>query len=142
VRGVIGLLSAARRSAPETPGEPPRQDSTARQIDGALGSLKEAVREGRVSPNTPMTAVPPTDHWSWRAAVRSAFRATAEAVSRVMSPSRAYAEQREAAEVLQSVRARDANAPTTQQEIAALRAEAARAPRDQQQVRQRPTFGG
>lgn len=136
VRGVIGMLSAARRSVPETLSEP------SRQIDGALGSLQEAVREGRVSPDTPMAAALPTDHWSWRAAVRSAFRAAAEAVTRVVSPSRAYAEQRQAAEVLQSVRARDAHAPTVQQEIAALRAEEARAAQDQQQVRQRPTFGG
>jgi len=145
--GDAAALLRARRAALGVPeGIPAAPGSGAALLDGAIGTLREAVAEGRLSARAPITAVPPAERKGWRAAFRDAAAETARragAGARLarahgqQAASHAYERDRELSQTAQAVRARDAHAPAAERAIEAMRqAERAAAARAEEARRQ------
>lgn len=151
--GEAMALLRARRAALGVPeGIPAVPGSGAALLDGAIGTLREAVAEGRLSARAPMAAVPPAQRKEWRAAFRDAAAETARragagaGLARAhgqRSASLAYERDRTLSQAAQALRARDAHAPAAERAIEAMRqaeqAAAARAEEVRHQA-QRPQF--
>jgi len=129
--GDAAALLRARRAALGVPeGIPAAPGSGAALLDGAIGTLREAVAEGRLSARAPIAAVPPAERKGWRAAFRDAAAETARragAGARLAkahgqrAASHAYERDRALSQTAQALRARDAHAPAAELAIEAMR---------------------
>jgi len=149
--GDAAALLRARRAALGVPeGIPAALGSGAALLDGAIGTLREAVAEGRLSARAPIAAVPPAERKGWRAAFRDAAAETARRAGAGARLARAHGQQaasyayerdRALSQTAQALRARDAHAPAAERAIEAMwqaeRAAAARAEEARRQA-QRP----
>ncbi len=77
VEDAVALLRARRGALGVPEGIPAAPGSGAALLDGAIGTLREAVTEGRLSARAPIAAVPPAERKDWRAAFRDAAAETA-----------------------------------------------------------------
>jgi hypothetical protein len=128
VGDVLALLRARRAALGVAADVPARSGSAAALLDGAVGTLGEAVTEGRLSARAPMAAVPPADRKAWRASFRDAAAATARQAGATtaraeahgwQAASLAYERGREVSRVAEALRARDAAAPGAERAIQA-----------------------
>ncbi len=146
VGDAMALLRARRAALGVPEGIPAAPGSGAALLDGAIGTLREAVAEGRLSARAPIAAVPPAERKGWRAAFRDAAAETARragAGARLarahgqQAASHAYERDRALSQTAQALRARDAHAPAAERAIEAMRqAERAAAARAEEARRQ------
>lgn len=107
VGNVLSLLHARRVSLGVDPSSPAPAGSAAAQLDGAIGTLREAVTEGRLSLRAAMPAVPPSDPRRWNGAFRSAAAATSRMSRGARGGGVSGDQARANSVVLQSLSARD-----------------------------------
>ncbi len=141
VREAAALLRARRAALGVATGIPAAPGSGAALLDGAIGTLREAVMEGRLSPRALMAARPPSDGKEWRAAFRDAAAETARQAGANVRQAKAYGQEfashaykreRELSQTAQALRARDVHAPAVERALEAMRQAEERAARVEQ----------
>lgn len=135
VQELAAMLRARRVALGMAPGVDAPAGSAAASLDGALGTLREAVAEGRLSARASMAAVLPSDWTQWRTAFRDAAYDTARLAGATRWQARqfgreadaaAYQQGRVASEIQQAIAARDTPAQEAERKAVQAAIEALR----------------
>ncbi|WP_424138835.1 MobF family relaxase [Roseomonas chloroacetimidivorans] len=131
VAEVLVLLRARRLGLGIPAGTLAPDGSAAAQIDGAIGTIQEAITDGRLSPRASMRAAAPSEPARWQGALKSAMAATSRMTRQGRGGDAASVQARSDSTILQSVSARDDAVRLAEAREAATRLAAARATEEQ-----------